>query len=88
MELQENNTLSFLETNISVIDNKIGNIHRKPTFPGLGLSFLSFTSEVFKLNSIKTLLYRAYHVSSSYERPEELNSMKDSSKLIAILYIL
>ena len=57
MNLQENNTLSYIDTNISVIDNKIETtIYRKPTFSGLGSSFFGFTSKLFKINAIKTLL--------------------------------
>ena len=40
MEHQENKTLSFLDTNMSVIDNKIeASIYRKPAFSRLELIF-------------------------------------------------
>ena len=37
----------------------------KPTFTGLGLSFHSFCSFGFKLNSISTLINRTYKISSN-----------------------
>ena len=41
-------------------------VFRKSTFTGLGTSFFSYCTYLFKINAIKTLLYRAYHISSSY----------------------
>ena len=41
--------------------------YRKPTFTGLGLHYLSFVPPIYKLNSIKTLLTRAYNVCSSWK---------------------
>ena len=41
-------------------------VFRKPTFTGLGLNWLSFCPDIFKINSIKTLLNRAYNVCSNY----------------------
>ena len=52
-------------------------VYRKITFSGLGMSFFSFIPFVFKLNSIKTLIYRGYTVSSSYfRRHSEFNKLK------------
>ena len=42
----------------------------------LGFSFSSFTSKMFKINSTKKLLYRAYHLSFSYSKLSELNFQK------------
>ena len=39
-------------------------VYRKPTFTGLGLSYFSFVQRNLKLNSIFTLLHRAYNISS------------------------
>ena len=45
------------------------------------MSFFGFTRKMFKINSIKTLLYRAYHLSfSSSELLEELNFLKSFFK--------
>ena len=41
-------------------------VFRKPSFTGLGLSFFSFCPYIFKINPLKTLLHRAYHLSSNY----------------------
>ena len=47
--------------------NKIEvDIYRKPTFTGQGLNWYSFCPTIYKINSIKTLLYRAYDLTSSY----------------------
>ena len=39
---------------------------RKPTFSGLGINFLSACSFRYKVNSILTLIHRAYNLSSCY----------------------
>ena len=41
-------------------------VFRKPSSTGLGLSFFSFCLYIFKINPLKTLLHRAYHLSSNY----------------------
>ena len=41
-------------------------VYRKPTFTGLGLSFFSFCPMTFKINGIKTLLFRANSVCSTF----------------------
>ncbi|XP_069974787.1 uncharacterized protein [Penaeus vannamei] len=37
----------------------------KPTFTGLGLHFLSYIPHIYKLNSLKTLINRAYNICST-----------------------
>ena len=50
---------------ISRLNNKLSSsIFRKKTFTGLGTSYFSSVPFIFKLNAIKTLLHRAYHLSS------------------------
>ena len=67
MERQKDKCLNFLDTCITITDRSVSStIYRKDTFSGLGINFFSFTSLKFKINSIKTLLYRAYTLSSSY----------------------
>ena len=67
VELPTNNTLPFLDVNATFENNSfITSVYRKPTFTGLGTNFHSFLYSKFKVNSIKTLIYRAYHISSSY----------------------
>ena len=36
------------------------------TFTGLGTNYFSNIPHIFKVNSIKTLIYRSFHISSSY----------------------
>nr|XP_027212312.1 uncharacterized protein LOC113805511 [Penaeus vannamei] len=61
-EIQKDNQLPFLDT---MVTNNNGNFHtsiyRKPTFTGHGLHFLSFTPYIYKINSVKTLITRAYN---------------------------
>ena len=59
--------LPFLDSCITRVDNCfISDIYRKPTFSGLVLSFSSFVSFRFKINSIQTLLHGAYYVTSNF----------------------
>ena len=68
METECNNTLSFLDCSITRTNNLfISNVFRKPTFTGLGTSFFSFCSFRFKINSVYTLINRAYKVCSTYD---------------------
>ena len=41
-------------------------IFRKGTFTGLGMNYFSYTFYNFKINNIKTLVYRAYHLCSTW----------------------
>ena len=66
-EIEQNNSLPFLDINIHKINNRFEtSIYRKPTFTGLGSSFFSFDPIIYKINAIKTLIHRAYHISSTY----------------------
>ena len=67
-ETENNNSIPFLDTCIHKMQDGTltTSVYRKPTHTGLGLNFFSFTSRTFKLNSIKTLLQRAYSISSNY----------------------
>lgn len=67
MEIENNSCLSFLDLNINKsIEGISTSVHRKQTHGGLGLNFFSFCDLSYKLSAINTLLYRAYHLSSSY----------------------
>ena len=69
MDHEINGKLSFLDLLIEKCNGKLEfDIFRKPTFSGLGNSFFSYCSYTFKTNGIKTLLHRAYHLTSSYDR--------------------
>ena len=68
MEKEENNKLPFLdlllERNNS--DQLDISIYRKPTYTGLGTNFLSACFEKYKINTITTLLHRAFNLTSNY----------------------
>ena len=67
VELEKNNSLPFLDTLVTKNGNQIStSVYRKPTFTGLGTNFLSFIPEQFKINSIKTLLFRGYNICSDW----------------------
>ena len=66
-ETEISNKLPFLDVNVHRnLTSFDCSVYRKPSFSGLGISNFSFCSYIFKLNSIKTLLHRAYHISSNY----------------------
>ena len=68
MEHESNNCLSFLDVNVQRCHSGFqAAVYRKPTFTGLGMSFFSFIPHIYKLSVIKTLLYRAYNLSSTYQ---------------------
>ena len=64
MECEEGGNIYFLSCSVYRRENTFGtSVLRKHTFSGLGTSFCTFK---FKLNSIKTLLYRGYNISLNY----------------------
>ena len=66
-EMEREGSLSFLDILITKDDNKfVTSVFRKKTFTGLGMHFLSFEPLIYKINAIRTLIYRAYHLSSKY----------------------
>ena len=59
--------LPFLDIQVTRQNGQfITSVFRKATFTGLGSNYLSFSPILYKLNSIRTLLNRAYNVCSSY----------------------
>lgn len=67
MECETNDALPFLDTKVCRRNNAFDTaVYRKPTFTGLGMSFFSYCCDRFKINAIKTLLFRAYNISSNY----------------------
>ena len=59
--------LAFLDVLVSKTENGITTgVYRKNTFTGQGLNWFSFTPYIYKINSIRTLLTRAYDVCSSF----------------------
>ena len=66
-ELEKEKTLSFLDVTVARINNKFEtSVFRKKTFTGLGSHYLSFEPMLYKINAIRTLIFRAYALSSSY----------------------
>ena len=53
-------------------------VFRKATFTGLALSFFSFSPLIYKINSIKTLIFRAYKICSNRTNcSKEFNFLRD-----------
>ena len=68
IEHESNNQLPFLDILISRTDHGFStNVFRKKTFTGQGTNFYSSCPLRFKLNSISTLLHRAYSLCSSWQ---------------------
>ena len=66
-ELETEGKISFLDCNINKNSGNFStSVYRKSSFSGLGLSFFSFSWYRFKLNSVKSLLNRAYHICSNF----------------------
>ena len=66
-EVELNTRISFLDCSITRVDSSFcSSVYRKKTFTGQGLSFFSHCCYQFKINSISTLLHRAYSVSSNF----------------------
>ena len=64
-ETEQNNTLSFLGINVNRENNNFTtSVFRKNTFTGLATNFSSFIPHIFKINLIRTLVYRAYSIYS------------------------
>lgn len=67
METESNGNLPFLDLLVSKCNNKfLCSVFRKPTFSGLGNSFYSCCGRVFGINAVKTLIHRAFSLSSTY----------------------
>ena len=66
-ESEDNGTISFLDVKVTRgRGSYCTSVYRKPTFTGLGTSYLSFVPSVFKVNAMKTLIHRCYNISSNW----------------------
>ena len=64
-DIEVDKQISFLDVLITRHDGNFStSVYRKSTFTGLGLNYLSFVPDLFKINSIRTLINRAYNVCS------------------------
>ena len=78
-ELEQNNSLNYLDINLYKYNNHITtSIYRKPTYTGIGLNWFDGSPIHYKINSIKTLLHRAYNLTSSY-----INFHKEVEELLS-----
>ena len=64
---ENNNIISFLDVKVERSnDGFVTSVYRKPTCSGQGTSYFSFCSFLFKVNAIKTLIHRAFRISTNY----------------------
>ena len=67
IEHEQNNKLAFLDILITRTNQGFDtSVFRKKTFTGQGTNFYSSCSQIFKINSISTLLHRAFSVTSNW----------------------
>ena len=65
-EYEDQNSLPFLDIKIQRSSNTFHTtVYRKESFSGLNSSYFSHCCKKFKLNSVKTLINRAYNICSS-----------------------
>ena len=66
-DVQKDFALPFLDVQITRHNGQFfTSVYRKSTFTGLGLNFLGFSPVMYKINSIRTLVNRAYNVCSDF----------------------
>lgn len=66
-EVEQNSTLSFLDVEVKRNGAKFEtSVYRKETFTGLGTSFFSFIPMIIKKAIVKSAIFRAFCISSSY----------------------
>ena len=79
MDIESNDQLPFLDIMVSRFEGGfVTGIFRKKTFTGLGLNFFSHCPFSFKLNSCKTLMFRAYSLCSNWIKFHEEVSFLNS----------
>ena len=68
IEHEVDQCLPFLDVLVHKENNKLyTNVYRKQTYTGLGLNYFSYVPQLFKLNAIKTLVFRAYNICCSWQ---------------------
>ena len=66
MELPDNDILPFLGIKVSINNDKVEtSVFRKKTNKGLLLHYHSSVDEKYKIALVRTMLHRAYRISSS-----------------------
>ena len=66
METEVNKKLPFLDVLITSCENDNTTLYRKITFTGLFTNFNSFTPMHYKLGLLKSLIHRAFEISSDW----------------------
>ena len=67
-ETEVNDTISFLDVQVKRTGTGLEtSVYRKKTFTGLGTSFSSFIPMVIKKAIVKSAIFRAFRISSSYK---------------------
>ena len=67
VDVEKDFMLSFLDVLITRHNGNFStSVYRKSTYTGLGTHFLSFSPLLYKVNSIRTLINRAYNVCSDF----------------------
>ena len=78
VEVENDTSLPFLD--VSILKNRDGfstSLYRKSTFTGLYADFGSLIPNKYKINLINVLIYRAFHICSTYANfQKELCSIK------------
>ena len=81
-EIEENGSLSFLDTAISRKNNKyVTSVYCKLKFIGVFKNFESFRPDMYKRGLIETLLYRSFRLCSNYKNfHREIETLKSIFK--------
>ena len=79
IEKSVQSSIPFLDIKLTIVDNLINTeVFRKPTFTACLLNFKSIVPRQWKIALIKTLVYRAYRLSSSWSAfDNEIKILKD-----------
>ena len=73
-EIESENSLPFLDVLVTHDGSNFCTIlYRKKTFTGLYTEFPSFAPDKYKSNLISVLVYRAFHICSSYQNSHNEN---------------
>ena len=67
VEIEMDDTLPFLDVSVTHDQNNfLTSLYRKNTFTGLYTDFGTFSPNKYKVNLIRVLVYRAFHICSTY----------------------
>ena len=66
-EISTDNKLPFLDTLVTFNNNSFStDLYRKKTFTGLYSDFASLSPHIYKVNLVRSLIFRAFNICSSY----------------------